>query len=253
MTTNDHLSYSQLNCYLACPLKYRFCYVDQIPPQFTPASLAFGSAVHEAVAAFYDSKLAGDELRADQMLDVFRQAWRNREAEVKFFNGDNAASLEAKANQLLSVFHQSVDPAVQVVGVEEFFEISLGNGTPPVQGYIDLVEQSQDGTTTIVDLKTASKRPTDFQVHNNLQLTCYSLGAGALGFDPDNLKLRLDVLLKTKNPELIRLETIRTDRNRQRFSRLVQEVYNGIQRGIAFPKEDWHCAQCAYAKQCKEW
>jgi putative RecB family exonuclease len=249
----NHLSYSQINCYVACPLKYRFAYVDQIPPEFTPASLAFGSAVHEAVAAYHGSRLEGDPLKPDHMLDVFRQSWRSREADVKFFNGDSAASLETKANQLLRVFHESVDRTVQVVGVEEFFEVNLGNGTPPVQGYIDLIEQSQDGTIMIVDLKTASKRPTDFQVHNNLQLTCYSIGAGALGFDPDNLKLRLDVLVKTKNPELIQLETIRTDRNRQRFCKLVNEVWNGIQSGIAFPKEDWHCAQCAYQQQCKEW
>lgn len=248
-----HLSYSQINCYLACPLKYRFSYVEQIPPAFIPASLAFGSAIHEAVAAFYDGKLAGDKLRADQMLDVFRQAWRSREVDVKFFNGDNSTSLEAKASQLLSVFHEFVDPSVQVVGVEEFFEVSLGNGTPPVQGYVDLIEQSVDGTITIVDLKTASKRPTDFQVHNNMQLTAYSLGGGVLGFDPDNLKLRLDVLLKTKNPELVRLETIRTDRNRQRFCRIVHEIWQGIQGGIAFPKEDWHCVQCQYGTYCQNW
>ncbi len=249
----NHLSYSQINCYLACPLKYRFAYVDQIPPAFTPASLAFGSAVHEAVAAFYDSKLANDTLKPDQMLDVFRQAWRDREADVRFFNGDNAVTLETKASQLLSVFHESVDPSVTILGVEERFEMPMSNGTPPLVGFIDLIEQKPDGTVVIADLKTASKRPTDFQVHNNMQLTAYSLGAGALGFDPDDLKLRLDVLLKTKEPSLVRCETIRTDRNRQRFGRLVQEVWHGIQSGVTFPKEDWHCAQCAYAQQCKEW
>jgi putative RecB family exonuclease len=250
---HSHLSYSQITCYLACPLKYRFSYVEHIPPEFTPASLAFGSAVHEAVAAYHGSRIGGDPLKPDHMLDVFRQSWRSREADVKFFNGDSAASLESKANQLLCVFHESVDPTCTILGVEERFEMPMSNGTPPLVGFIDLIEQSQDGTTIIVDLKTASKRPTDFQVHNNMQLTCYSLGAAALGFDPDNIRFRLDVLLKTKNPELIRLETIRTDRNRQRFGRLVHEVWNGIQSGIAFPKEDWHCAQCAYAQTCKEW
>ena len=102
--------------------------------------------------------------------------------------------------------------------------MQLGNGTPPFVGFIDLIEQKPDGTVAIADLKTASKRPTDFQVHNNMQLTAYSLGAGALGFDSSSLKLRLDVLLKTKDPELVRYTTIRTDRNRQRFIRLVHEV-----------------------------
>jgi putative RecB family exonuclease len=249
----NHLSYSQINCYLACPLKYRFAYVNQIPPEFTPASLAFGSAVHEAVAAYHGSRIEGDPLKPDHMLDVFRQSWRSREAEVKFFNGDSAASLEAKAEQLLKVFHKSVDHTVTILGVEERFEMPMSNGTPPLVGFIDLIEQKPDGTVVILDLKTASKRPTDFQVHNNMQLTCYSLGAQALGFDSSSIELRLDILLKTKNPELVRCTTLRTERNRQRFCRLVQEVWNGIQQGITFPKEDWHCAQCAYTQQCKDW
>lgn len=40
---HDHLSYSQINVYLTCPLRYRFQYVEQIPPAFTAVSLAFGT------------------------------------------------------------------------------------------------------------------------------------------------------------------------------------------------------------------
>ena len=85
----DHLSYSQINTYLNCPLKYRFQYVDKVPPAFTSAALVFGSAIHEAAAAFYQSCLEGDTLRADQLVDVYRQAWMRRgEAKIRFFNGD---------------------------------------------------------------------------------------------------------------------------------------------------------------------
>jgi len=248
---HDHLSYSQINCYLTCPLRYRFQYVDKIPPAFTAASLAFGSAIHEAAAAFYQTRLEGDELRPDQMLDVYLDSWRRAE-KVKFFNGDNEESLVEKATQLINVFHDAVDPGAQVVGVEEFFELPLA-GLPPFQGYIDLIEQSTDGTATIVDLKTASKKPSSASVQTNLQLTAYSLGGEALGFDPDQLTLRLDVLLKTKTPEMIRLEIRRTEEERHRFIRLVYGVWNGIERGVWFPRQDWHCSQCAWAIQCKEW
>jgi putative RecB family exonuclease len=70
-----HLSYSSISCYLSCPLRYKLKYIDEIPPAFTASSLAFGSAIHEAVAAFYQSRLEGDELRPDQMLDVYRDTW----------------------------------------------------------------------------------------------------------------------------------------------------------------------------------
>jgi putative RecB family exonuclease len=246
-----HLSYSQINTYMTCPLRYHFQYVEQIPPTFTSASLAFGSSIHEAAAAFYQSRLEGDELRPDQLLDVYRDTWRSKES-VKFFNGDNENSLMQKASLMLSVFHESCDPSVCVLGVEEFFEVPLG-GLPPFHGYIDLIEQSVDGTIAIVDLKTASKKLTDANVHGNLQLTAYSLGAEALGFEPNALNLRLDVLTKTKNPEMVKHHTTRTEDDRRRFIKLLYQIWNGIEQGVWFPREDWHCGQCAWAKQCADW
>jgi putative RecB family exonuclease len=248
---HDHLSYSQINTYLNCSLRYKFQYVDKIPPAFTAASLAFGTAIHEAAATFYQTRLEGEELRPDQMLDVYRDAWRQA-AKIKFFNGDNEEKLEKKAEELLTVFHNAHDPSSELLGVEEFFELPLG-GLPPFHGYIDLIEQDSEGKVTIADLKTASKKLSDSNVHSNLQLTAYALGGEALGFDPDSLTMRLDVLTKAKNPEMVRYETTRNEDDRYRFIRLVYSVWNGIEREVFFPKEDWHCSQCAWAKQCSDW
>ena len=73
------------------------------------------------------------------------------------------------------------------------------------------------------------------ELESLLDVYSYAVGAKALGLDPYDLTLRLDVLLKTKTPELIRLETSRTERNRQRFVRLVEQVWQGIVRGIWYP------------------
>lgn len=248
---HDHLSYSQVNMYLNCSLQYRFKYVDNIPPAFTSAALAFGSAIHEAVAAFHQSRLEGDHLRADQMLDVYRDQWRSAEG-VKYFNGDNENSLLEKAKNMLTVFHESADHNSQVIGVEEFFEIPLG-GIPIFQGYIDLIEQSADGDITLVDLKTASKKLSQSNVDSNLQLTAYALATESMGFNPDDLKLRLDVLLKTKEAGLTRYETSRTADQRYRFIKFLYSVWNGIQRDVFIPRQDWQCGQCPYTKNCKEW
>jgi putative RecB family exonuclease len=250
-TTINHLSYSQVSTYLTCPLRYRLQYVEIIAPAFTSAALAFGSAIHEAVAALYQTRLEGDELRPDEMLDVYRDTWSKAE-KIKYFNGDNESSLLEKAKNMLAVFHGSVDPAVTILGVEEFFEIKL-DGVPPFQGYIDLIEQSDSRAITVVDLKTASKKPSGSPAASNLQLTAYSLGASALGFDPEDLTLRLDVITKTKSPELCRHETTRTEAERQRFIKLVKQVWFAIERHAFFPREDWHCSQCAWATECKEW
>lgn len=246
-----HLSYSQISTYLTCPLRYRFQYVELIAPAFKSAALVFGSAVHEAVAAYYQSRLEGDELRPDQMLDVYRGTWSGTE-NVKYFNGDAEESLLQKANQLINVFHAEVNPEVTVLGVEEFFQLEIP-GLPPFHGYIDLIEGTTDGGAVVVDLKTTAKKPGENNAHSNLQLTAYSLGASVLGFDPNQLTLRLDVLTKTKSPELVRYETTRTEAERERFVKLVKKVWSAIEHHAFFPREDWHCAQCAWADHCREW
>jgi putative RecB family exonuclease len=250
----NHLSYSQISTYLMCPLRYRFQYVELIPAAFKSAALAFGSAIHEAVGAFYHEVLTGDELRPDQMLDVYRQAWHARDgSEIRFFNGDDEQSLTEKAEQMLSVFHGSFDPGVQVLGIEEFFDMRFDEDVPPFQGYIDLIEQSAEGVVSVVDLKTAARKPTKTQAGSNLQLTAYTLGAEALGFDPEQLTLRLDVLTKTKSPELVRYETTRTQQDRERFVKMVKHVWGAIESHCFFPRQDWHCAQCAWADPCEKW
>jgi putative RecB family exonuclease len=248
---HDHLSYSQVNTYLSCPLQYRFKYIDEIPPAFTSVALVFGSAIHEAVAAFHQSRLEGEQLRADQMLDVYRDQWRQAE-QVKYFNGDNENSLTEKAKNMLTVFHASADMSTQVIGVEEFFEIPLG-GLPLFQGYIDLIEESPDESVTLVDLKTASKKLSQSNVDTNLQLTAYALATESMGFNPDELTFRLDVLLKTKEAGMVRYETTRTADDRYRFIKLLYSVWNEIQQDVFFPRKDWQCVQCAWAKNCEEW
>ena len=47
------VSKSQIQTYLICPRKFYFQYVMGAPPEFLPASLPFGSALHAAVASFY--------------------------------------------------------------------------------------------------------------------------------------------------------------------------------------------------------
>lgn len=223
-------------------------------PAFTSSALAFGSAVHEAVAAFHQQHMLGDTLRPDEMLDVYRQAWTKRnDEEIRFCNGDNQASLQEKASQVLTVYHESFDPSIEVLGIEEFFEVQITDTVPPFQGYIDLIEQGQGGNVTVVDLKTAARKLSNGQSDSNLQLTTYSIGAQSLGFDPDQLMLRLDVVTKTKTPELVRYETTRNEPERERFCKLVTNVWNATERETWFPRQDWHCTNCAWAEPCTKW
>ncbi len=258
----DHLSYSSIATYLQCPLKWKFHYVDQLPEEFITSGLVFGQAIHESVAAFLNAYLSGDSLTPDEMLMVYLNAWRQSNGvEIRCSNGDSEEKLLKKAQDLLALWHGIQDGITEVLGVEEEFSVDIAELTdypsldlPPLIGYVDHIVKQPDGTIALIDLKTAARKPSQLQADQSLQLTAYSLGAAALGFDPDELTLRLDYLLKGTQLDLVSLQTTRSEDDRRRFVKMVTSVWKGISNSVFFPKTDWFCrSSCGYQTQCAEW
>jgi len=50
---NLHISYSQISCYINCPLKFYFRYVKGIPNENISSALPFGKAIHSGIEHFY--------------------------------------------------------------------------------------------------------------------------------------------------------------------------------------------------------
>jgi putative RecB family exonuclease len=256
-----HLSYSQIQCYITCPLKYRFSYVDGLEPEFTPATLHFGSAMHQAVAAFLNSTLNGDRLTADNMTDVWRAAWRGNGEQIRYFGKEDENLLTKKAGELLSIYHDYWNHDIEVLAVEEFFAFDLAqmvpdslDPLPDFVGYIDSIEKSVTGEITVVDLKTAARKPSLFQIQNNAQLAAYGLGAAkSLGFNPDELKYRLDYLMKTPTPDLISFNTTRNQDDMHRFLKTITMVWRGVKQSVFYPKPDYYCGTCQWQTHCSEW
>ena len=61
----EYISASQINSYLLCPRKYRFWYIDGIPPSSKSSALAFGSSIHTALEWFHEELLAGKKPTAE--------------------------------------------------------------------------------------------------------------------------------------------------------------------------------------------
>jgi len=53
----ETISISRVQAYLACPLKYKFEHVDQIPKPFRASALAFGGSVHAAIEWFHKERI----------------------------------------------------------------------------------------------------------------------------------------------------------------------------------------------------
>jgi hypothetical protein len=71
--------------------------------------------------------------------------------------------------------------------------------------------------------------------------------------DQEDLRLRFDVLTKTKKPELHRYWTTRDRAANLRLFRLVSEVLRAIEAGVFHPVVGWHCQDCPYRSRCWAW
>ena len=78
ITTDEplDLSFSQIDDYLACPLKYRLRHQVRVP---TPPhhALVFGNALHQAVALGNSRRLRGETVGPDALEAALETHWRN--------------------------------------------------------------------------------------------------------------------------------------------------------------------------------
>src|SRR5215472_12016865 len=198
------ISVSQVNAYLACPLKYRFQYVDKIPRPWRAAAMAFGSSVHAAVEWFHKERLAGKTPGVADVVKVFDADWYAQNVEpLVFSDRESKDSLAEKAKAMLQLYVESSNGA-KPVAVEQPFELDLADPDTGevldvrLRGIVDLVEEGE----TLVDLKTAGRTLEAGGLERHLQLSTYALAYLLLnGKVP---RLRLDMLLKTAKPRLER-------------------------------------------------
>jgi len=88
----------------------------------------------------------------------------------------------------------------------------------------------------------------------SLQLSVYSYATGLLGYaDPDDVRLRFDVLTKTRQPELHHYWTTRDRAANVRLFRLVSEVVAAIEAGVFHPNVGWQCKDCVFRSKCWAW
>src|SRR5258707_13641682 len=99
------ISVSQVNAYLACPLKYRFQYVDKIPRPWRVAAMAFGTSVHAAVEWFHKQRINGGSPEIDSVLQVFDADWYAQNTEpLVFSERESKDSLDEKGRAMIQLY-----------------------------------------------------------------------------------------------------------------------------------------------------
>ena len=248
---NPHWSYSAMQCYLTCPLKYKFRYIDNAEPERTGSCFIFGKAFH---AALSERARIGKDMSEREVCDVFEDYFKVEcEATLNliFKPKEDFDSMLQTGFRMVEVACKNWLDDFAVQQVAETFSVSIPGLSKPLIGEFDCVVT--DGRDTcIVDWKTASaKWPLD-KADKNLQATafCYAFKE-KYGEKP---LFRFDVYTKAKSPSVNNHYTLRTDNELERFVSLANQIEKSVASGNFYPNESgFSCTECPYRDRCKKW
>lgn len=203
------LSFSQLDDYLTCPLRYHLRHELRVP---TPPhhALVVGNAMHQALATHYRTLQQGGRPSEIDVLATLQASWQSE----GFLSREHEEARFAAARTALVRFCERERgwAGRQILAVEKPFAVRLGADT--IRGRYDLVVRDDQGVG-IVDHKSsqvADARRAREKARDSLQLQIYSLAFQAeTGSLPDRVALHFvdSGLMGSITPDPARLERAR--------------------------------------------
>jgi hypothetical protein len=236
-------SYTQISQYLACPRRYRHHYLDGWQEKDTRASMLFGRAFEQAVAALFR--------REDPAAVLFEQWAPCKDLGLTYSGNDSWDRMLQQGIQLLERFAQ--DGRVRIRQPQRHQQVQFRK---PVAGrndfvsYIDAIGEL-DGTKCVLEWKTTSARyPEEPEGITALdpQLVCYSW---MTGID----EVAQVVFVRKRRVEVQYLRATITDEQRQEFAALVEDTVHRIESGLFLPHSGIRfpqnpCTSCSFIGLC---
>jgi len=170
-TETRFLSFSQLETYEICPLRYRYQYVISLPVAPEAAS-SFGDTIHRSLKQFYSGWQENQSLSRHQLIEIYNNNW----ASIGYTLKEQERRYRVEGKKLLSAFYQKYHPPQnQILALEKPFKIKI-NSQLYLTGKIDRIDSDKKGNIEIVDYKTG-KQPAENEMAKNLQLAIYTYAA----------------------------------------------------------------------------
>ncbi len=235
------LSFSQIDDYLTCPLKYRLRHQVRVP---TPPhhALVFGNALHQAVALANGRRMRGETVEMDALEGALGAHWRS---EGFLSQEHESARYEAGIAALTRFASEAGTSEDVIMAAEQPFSVRIGRDR--VRGRYDAVRKTRSGVV-ITDYKSGDVRdPTRARqrARSSLQLQLYALAwESEQGERPDAVELHF---LEAG----VVGQVTPTDRQLDGARQKVATAATGIRAGNfeatpGFPACDW----CPYRRIC---
>lgn len=165
------LSQAAIDDYKTCAYKYRYVHVLRLPI-LRHHAVIYGSALHEAAAAFYRSKMAGKKMTLLQLLTIFENAWISE----GFLSAEHEEKRLLQGKKVLEEFWKREKDSKDLPAyIEKEFRFSLDDCL--VAGRFDRIDERR-GKVRIIDFKSTEDRDQeklDKDAAESIQLKVYAL------------------------------------------------------------------------------
>jgi hypothetical protein len=255
-----HFSASALRTYLMCSKKFEFHYVIGAQPEFRPAELVLGTAVHQALAVHHVSLKDGMPMPAEETVSRFDAAFDDQlpgKIPLRFKRGHDVDALRTVGRGLVEVYIREAD-VKRIVAVEQPFRATLVDPTtgeelePVLLGVFDLVEADEKGTVSVVELKTAARRWSVGQVDLDLQGSLYAEAVAQAGLVGEGQEALIEyrILVKNKTPVMDRQYAVRRPGDRRMAMTIAADALRAIEREAFVRNPGWQCSGCPFQRSC---
>lgn len=167
----DRISYTDLETFDSCPLKFYYKKILRMPSPPSPHQL-LGQVIHSVLESGARSMMEGEPRNLEALVSDFEGRW----GKVRLGDPDQKERMGQRGAELLGeymIMQAKLDgfPAV----LEKFFEIELSSAK--LTGRIDRVDKTETGLR-VIDYKTGKKGKN--KLDKDLQLPIYSLACKEL-------------------------------------------------------------------------
>jgi hypothetical protein len=247
------VSPSRLSTFLQCRLKFFFRYVSGISKPPSPA-LHVGTAVHAVLQQWNRARWRGVPMNAAAVDQEMEIAWNNQRGDDQPVNWDGKEEVhwESALALVTAYLRDTPIPATEKPeAVEVGVEMKLGVGLPTLVGIIDLVRQGG----RIVDFKTSGQTPNPDKVRHTteIQTTSYGMLYRATTGKLESA-VEIHTIVKLKTPKVVITESPSvTDRQIDRFNRLIASYVRGVAQEDWVPSPGLQCVACEFFNECRRW
>ncbi|GAB4117103.1 MAG: hypothetical protein Kow00103_13550 [Candidatus Caldatribacteriota bacterium] len=245
-----YYSFSKLETFENCPLRYKFNYLDKIRRDEESIEAFLGSRFHETMERLYQ-ELKFRIIPLEELIDYYNDLWNKNYHENIFIVKkercrDDYQKLGEKC--IVNYYHRYYPfNRGRTLAIEKRVDIDLdGSKTYLLQGFIDRIDRLDDGTYEIHDYKTSSYLPEQKQKDKDKQLALYQLGLQNLWNNVEKVNLVWHYvvfdqeIISTRSID--ELETLKSE-----IISLIKKIENTEE---FLPKESNLCAWCSYVDLC---